>query len=69
MCSDGVENEAVEQVCFADRVLLNKTDLVDEKTLVTIERKVKELNPSVSILRCEQSKVHPSKLLKIEVSG
>jgi G3E family GTPase len=26
---DGVENEAIEQVAFADRVVLNKTDLVD----------------------------------------
>jgi len=25
---EGVENEAVEQVAFADRMLLNKTDLV-----------------------------------------
>eukprot|EP00501_MAST-03F_sp_TOSAG23-6_P000350 GSMAST32.ASY1.ANO1.357.1 assembled CDS len=30
---EGVENEAVEQVAFADRLLVNKTDLVDEKTL------------------------------------
>merc|ERR1719310_2471137 len=27
---EGAENEAVEQVAFADRVLLNKTDLVSE---------------------------------------
>ena len=25
---EGVENESVEQVAFADRILLNKTDLV-----------------------------------------
>merc|ERR1719199_1065168 len=35
---EGVENEAVEQIAFADRVLLNKTDLVpDEKELEGIE--------------------------------
>src|SRR5689334_1711114 len=28
---DGVENEAVEQIAFADRVILNKQDLVDER--------------------------------------
>lgn len=32
----GAENEAVEQLVFADRVLLNKTDLVDEATLAEV---------------------------------
>jgi G3E family GTPase len=64
--SEGVENESVEQLCFADRVLLNKTDLVDGKTLTQIEMKVKELNPSASIIRCQYSKVDPKELLNIE---
>jgi len=34
---EGVENESVEQVCFADKVLLNKTDLANEATLIKIE--------------------------------
>lgn len=63
---EGVENESVEQVCFADRVLLNKTDLVDEKTLVEIETKLKKLNPSASIIRCQYSKVSPKELLNLE---
>lgn len=65
-CSEGVENESVEQVCFADRIILNKIDLVDEKTLVEIETKVKELNPSASIIRSKYSKVSPKDLLNIE---
>merc|ERR1711904_469170 len=28
---EGVENEAVEQIAFADRILLNKCDLVDNE--------------------------------------
>ena len=35
---EGVENEAVEQVAFADRLLLNKTDLVTEKDLERVEK-------------------------------
>ena len=35
--SERVENEVVEQVCFADEVLLSKTDLVDETKLTEIE--------------------------------
>ena len=35
--SEGVENEAVEQVYCADKVLLSQTDLVDEAKLTEIE--------------------------------
>lgn len=63
--SEGVENEAVEQVCFADKVLLNKIDLVNDKMLHDIEAKLKELNPTASIIRCQHSKVSPKELLKI----
>ena len=35
-----VENVAVEQVAFADKILLNKTDLVDEKKLSEITNEI-----------------------------
>ena len=38
---EGVENEAVEQLAFADRVLLNKIDLVDEQELVAVEKRIR----------------------------
>ena len=41
---EGVENESVEQVCFADKVLLNKTDLADEAKLKKIEGEIRKLN-------------------------
>ena len=42
---EGVENEAVEQVAFADRVLLNKVDLVpDAEELDKIEAKIRAIN-------------------------
>eukprot|EP00939_MAST-03C_sp_MAST-3C-sp1_P002332 g2332.t1 len=42
---EGVENEAVEQLAFADRIMLNKTDLVsDEAELAKIEKKIKGIN-------------------------
>lgn len=62
---EGVENESVEQVCFADRVLLNKTDLADEAQLAKIESELKKLNPTASIIRCQHSKVEPKQLLNI----
>eukprot|EP00325_Prymnesiales_sp_UTEX-LB-985_P024167 CAMPEP_0174729718 /NCGR_PEP_ID=MMETSP1094-20130205/54246_1 /TAXON_ID=156173 /ORGANISM="Chrysochromulina brevifilum, Strain UTEX LB 985" /LENGTH=407 /DNA_ID=CAMNT_0015931875 /DNA_START=14 /DNA_END=1237 /DNA_ORIENTATION=- len=55
---EGVENEAVEQVALADRLLLNKIDLVpDEADLRRIEARLKQLNKFAPILRCENSAV------------
>merc|ERR550532_3016542 len=54
---EGVENESVEQVAFADRMLLNKTDLVSEADLDRIEARLKSINAFAPIQRCTQSKV------------
>merc|ERR1711865_331367 len=64
---EGVENESVEQVTFADKVLLNKIDLVpDEQELVKIETELKKINPAMSITRCKQGQVDPKELLNIQ---
>jgi G3E family GTPase len=47
----------VEQICFADKVLLNKTDLVDEAKLKAIEGEIRKLNPTTPILRCQHCKI------------
>ncbi|WGR93889.1 GTP-binding protein [Bradyrhizobium sp. ISRA435] len=46
--------EAQEQLVFADVVLVNKVDLVDEKSLVTIERRIRKINPYAAIHRTER---------------
>jgi len=56
----------VEQVAFADRVLLNKTDLVAEKELAGIEERVKTINPTVQIFRTQHSKVDPKELINVK---
>mmetsp|Transcript_30630 Transcript_30630/g.89460 ORF Transcript_30630/g.89460 Transcript_30630/m.89460 type:complete len:429 (+) Transcript_30630:40-1326(+) len=62
---EGAENEAVEQVAFADRILLNKTDLVPEAELPAIEERLRKLNPSATIFRCEKGQVDPKDLIGI----
>eukprot|EP00403_Amphidinium_massartii_P034328 CAMPEP_0178432886 /NCGR_PEP_ID=MMETSP0689_2-20121128/32622_1 /TAXON_ID=160604 /ORGANISM="Amphidinium massartii, Strain CS-259" /LENGTH=387 /DNA_ID=CAMNT_0020054899 /DNA_START=21 /DNA_END=1184 /DNA_ORIENTATION=+ len=62
---EGVENEAVEQVAFADRILLNKTDLVEEAELDALEKKIKEINSNALMFRTENSVIDPHKLLNI----
>jgi len=54
---EGVENEAVEQIAFADRIILNKTDLVDEPTLDEVEKRIRMINENVQIRRCQNSGV------------
>jgi len=63
---DGVENEAEEQVAFADRILLNKTDLSNEKELAKIEARLRKLNPTAQIFRTQQSQCDPSHLIDIK---
>ena len=37
------------QVAFADRVLLNKTDLVSEEDLLRVEKRLKSLNSCAAV--------------------
>merc|ERR1712113_496352 len=62
---EGVENEAVEQVAFADRILLNKCDLVDEAELAEVERRIHMINKPVQIRRCKYSEVDMEYVLGI----
>ncbi len=63
---EDVENEAQEQLAFADIVLLNKIDLVpEEDELKKIEGRIREFNPNAGIIRCCQSKVDWHKLLGV----
>eukprot|EP00245_Coleochaete_scutata_P011377 TRINITY_DN4203_c0_g1_i1.p1 TRINITY_DN4203_c0_g1~~TRINITY_DN4203_c0_g1_i1.p1 ORF type:complete len:505 (+),score=95.56 TRINITY_DN4203_c0_g1_i1:30-1544(+) len=41
---EGVVNEAVEQIAFADRIILNKTDLVNAKELESVRRRITRIN-------------------------
>jgi len=63
---EGVENEAVEQLAFADRILLNKCDLVDEAGLAEVERRIHMINKAVQIQRTVQSKVSMDFILGIQ---
>ena len=55
--------EAREQVAFADRIILNKTDLVSEAELGDVERRLRALNPLAPITRAERANVPLDKVL------
>ena len=62
---DGVENEAIEQLAFADRVLINKTDLVDEAHIAEVERRVRSINANAEIIRTHRSEVDLDRILQV----
>lgn len=62
---EDVENESVEQIAFADRIMLNKIDLVDEGQLQLVESRIKSINNFAPIFRTQNSLIEPKELINI----
>jgi len=63
---DGVENEAVEQVAFADILVLNKTDLVNKEEMDALKKQLKGINSSAKMLETSFSKLPVDEVLDIK---
>lgn len=63
---DHVENEAREQVAFADVIVINKTDLVTEDEISNIKNRIKEININASIIESKFSQVPIEKIINIK---
>ena len=59
----GPGNGSLEQVTFADRILLNKSDLVEAADLDRIEMRLRAINDFAPIQRCCKSQVTSSGLV------
>eukprot|EP00466_Bigelowiella_natans_P020304 jgi/Bigna1/58397/fgenesh1_pm.85_\ len=59
------ENEAVEQVAFADVVLLNKVDLVDAEHVKKVKSRIKGINASTKMIETKYSRVDLTKITDI----
>jgi G3E family GTPase len=62
---EDTENEAVEQIAFADRIVINKIDLVDDATLTEVERRVRQINRHVEVIHAQQAKVDLDRILDV----
>jgi G3E family GTPase len=62
---EGVENEAVEQVAFADRIILNKTDLVGDARLADIRGRVRAINAAAQIIPAAHADVDLGRILDV----
>lgn len=62
-------NRVVDQIVCADRIVVNKVDLVDEETRRTVERRIRALNNTAPLIRSRYAEVDPDQLLGIEAFG
>ena len=62
---EGIENESVEQLAFADRIILNKIDLVSESEIKEVESRIKSINNFAPIYQTENSLIDPIELIDI----
>ncbi|XP_010244897.1 PREDICTED: COBW domain-containing protein 1-like isoform X1 [Nelumbo nucifera] len=53
----GVVNEAVEQIAYADRIIVNKIDLVSEREVASLIQQIKTINSMAHLKRTEFGKV------------
>ncbi|KAJ2617200.1 COBW domain-containing protein 1 [Coemansia sp. RSA 1365] len=58
-------NEAQKQVAFADRVIVNKTDLVDDERILEIEAMVAEINGAAQVSRAQYARIDLDAVLSI----
>lgn len=54
---EGVVNEAVEQIAYADRIIVNKTDLVGEPQIADLVQRIKKINRMAELKRTKYGKV------------
>ncbi|MFI9321596.1 CobW family GTP-binding protein [Kitasatospora aureofaciens] len=62
---EGVENEAVEQVAFADRIVLNKTDLATPERIAEVTSHIRAINSLVEIIPAQQAEVDLDRVLDV----
>ena len=58
-----IVNLLTDQIEFANVIILNKTDLVDQNTLGVLRGMLHKLNPKAEVIESSFSKVSPSKIL------
>jgi G3E family GTPase len=63
---NGIDNQAIDQIIAADRIIMNKTDLVDDDVVLnSLERRIRGINATAEIIRSSYAKVDLGKILGI----
>ena len=59
-------HEAMEQVSFADILVLNKIDAIDEKQRNFLEERIRTMNPTAELYAVTNCDVDPEKMLNVD---
>ena len=62
-----IVNLLTDQIEFANVIILNKTDLVDAKTIGLLKASIQKLNPGAKIITSNFSKVDPKEILNTKL--
>lgn len=62
---DGIDNQAVDQIVAADRIIINKVDLVGDAEVQKLENRMRGLNATAGIFRSSYAQVDLKKILGI----
>lgn len=54
---EGVVNEAVEQIAYADRIIVNKTDLVGDSDITSVVERIRNINRMAQLKRTKFGQV------------
>lgn len=60
---EGAVNESERQIAFADKILLNKIDLVDEDTLNEVRAEMRSINRTAEIIETTRADIDPKRLI------
>jgi G3E family GTPase len=60
---DGAVNEALQQVAFADKILLNKVDLVSEEEKNALKERLASVNKFATVIETQRSRAPLDKIL------
>lgn len=60
---DGAVNEALQQVAFADKILLNKVDLVTEEEKNALKERLATINKFATVIETQRSRAPLEKIL------
>ncbi|MNF48753.1 putative GTP-binding protein YjiA [compost metagenome] len=62
---DGVDNQAVDQIVCADRIVINKVDLVGAAEVASLSEKIRGLNATADLVTSSYAEIDLSKILGI----
>jgi len=60
---DGAVNEALQQVAFADKILLNKVDLVTDEEKKSLKERLASINQFATVIETEKSRAPLDRIL------